>query len=270
MFCLLIVSILLTVHSCENKRTDVDVDDVVINKISIDRMEQDVFNIDTNNIMLAGDQLHKKYGTFFNTYLKGILNNGGAKDSASMLLIKRFIHDRDMREAYNDTRKLYSNIEFLEEEMNSIFKHYKYHFPERQAPRVITMMSGFNYGSIYSDSILAIGLEMYLGNKSKFYPMLGLPVYRMMFMNKENIAVDAFRTWMFTEFPYNMNKSDFLSDVIFLGKILYLNDAMLPEVNDTLKIQYTQNKWNTANKMSIIFGLILLNKNCYIPPIMLK
>jgi len=45
---------------------------------------------------------------------------------------------------------------------------------------------------------------------------------------------------MFEVFKYNMNKNDFLSDIVYLGKIIYLNDAMLPEVNDTIKMQYTQ------------------------------
>ena len=36
-----------------------------------------------------------------------------------------------------------------------------------------------------------------------------------------------------------MNKNDFLSQIIYMGKILYLTDDLLPEVQDTLKIRYT-------------------------------
>ena len=70
--------------------------------------------------------------------------------------------------------------------------------------------------------------------------MLTLPHYKTMFMNKENIIPDATRAWMITEFPYNMNKSDFLSEITYIGKIMYLTDALLPAVQDSLKIQYSQ------------------------------
>lgn len=236
-FFLLISFSVLFLYSCQNNRLDTDVD---ISTITINRMEQDIFNIDTNDIKTSTEKLQNKYGTFYSAYIKGILNNGGIKDSSYTFLIKKFINDKDMREAYFDCQKVFPDIKFLEGEMKDIFKHYKFYFRQRTLPRVITMMSGFNYPTIIIDSTLAIGLEMYLGSKNKFYQMLALPNYKVMFMNKENIATDAFRTWMFQEFPFNMNKKDFLSDIIYLGKIMYLNDAMLPDINDTIKIQYTQ------------------------------
>jgi hypothetical protein len=231
---------LLILFSCENKRTDVDVSHVQVSHSRINRLEQDLFKIDTSNIIGASKRLEKKYGTFYATYNKGILNNGGIKDSTYTNQLKRFISDKDMREAYHDCQKMYPDVTFLEEETKEMFQHFNYYFPNKKTPEVITMMSGFNYSTIIVDSTLAIGLEMYLGSNSKFYTMLGLPYYKIMFMNKNNIASDALRTWMFEEFKYNMNKNDFLSDIVYLGKIIYLNDAILPEINDTIKMQYTQ------------------------------
>ncbi len=250
---LLCFVLVLFLFSCENKRTDVDVSHIELAELKINRLEQDVFKMDTTDIIASSERLQKKYGTFYITYNKGILNNGGTKDSSYARQLKRFITDKDMREAYNDCQKMYPDVQFLEQEMTSIFKHYNYYFPKKRTPKVITMMSGFNYSSIIVDSTLAIGLEMYLGSKSKFYQMLGLPYYKTMFMNKENIASDALRTWMFEEFKYNMNKNDFLSDIVYLGKIIYLNDAMLPEVNDTIKMQYTQKQLDycTQNEFNI-------------------
>jgi hypothetical protein len=128
----------------------------------------------------------------------------------------------------------------LEQEFQEVFKRHKYHFPEKNNPKVITMMSGFNQSFVYADSTLAIGLEMFLGEKSVFYQMLAMPRYKSQFMNKENILPDATRIWMLNEFPYNMEKSDLLSEMVYMGKIMYLTDAMLPNVYDTLKIQYTE------------------------------
>ena len=241
-----VVFLFVVLHSCNNNPLKVDVNEVEVGTLEIDRMEQDIFDIDTNNLVLSAEKLQEKYGEFFNTYLKGILNNGGLKDTQSMYLLKRFIGDADMREAYEHCLQTYPDVAFLEEEINMAFKYYAYHFPDRPLPRVVTMMSGFNYPSVYTDNTLAIGLEMYLGGACKFYSMLALPQYKVMFMNKKSIAVDAFRTWMFAEFPYNMNQNNFLSDIVFLGKILYLSDAMFPDMQDSIKIQYTQKQLDYA------------------------
>ena len=40
--------------------------------------------------------------------------------------------------------------------------------------------------------------------------------------------------------PANMNKSDFLSDIIYVGKTIFLTDVLIEGLHDSLKIQYTQ------------------------------
>jgi uncharacterized protein YjaZ len=153
-----------------------------------------------------------------------------------------------MHQAYIDCQKMYPSVDFLEKELTELFKHFKYYFPDKKLPKAITMMSGFNYSVVILDSTLAIGLEMYLGNDNKFYQMLTLPHYKTMFMNKENITSDAARAWMITEFPHNMNGSNLLSEITYMGKILYLTDALLPSVPDSLKIQYTQKQMDYCSQ----------------------
>ncbi len=233
------ILVIVVFFSCGRDTLNVDVSEVVIPEITINRMEQDIFNMDTNHLETSVLLLQKKYGKFFNSYLIGVLNNGGIQDSSKANKLKQFISDKDMHEAYNDCQKEFSNIDNLNEEFSQSFKYFKHYFPNRTLPKVVTMMSGFNYAIVTLDSTLGIGLEMYLGSNNKFYPMLGLPHYKTNFMNKENILPDAMRGWMLNEFPYMMNKSDFLSEIIYMGKIMYLTDALAPSISDTLKTQYT-------------------------------
>jgi hypothetical protein len=172
--------------------------------------------------------------------MAGVLNNGGMPDSSAPNLLKRFVSDRDMRDAYKDCKAQYPDINFLNDEFISCFKYYKHYFPKKNLPKVVTMMSGFNYSVVTLDSTIGIGLDMYLGTKNKFYDALGLPLYKKKYMNRENIMPDAVRAWLLNDYPYNMNKNDFLSEIIYLGKIMYATDAMLPDVADTLKIQYSE------------------------------
>ncbi len=234
----------LFLASCGGKPLNVDTSGIIIPEIKINRLERDVFNMDTIDIKTASEKLQKKYGQFYNSYTAGIINNGGLHDSSFQLRMKQFAADKDMREAYADCQKTFPTTDLINKDFTDIFKHFKYYFPNRNLPKVTTMMSGFNYSVVMLDSTLAIGLEMYLGSTNKFYQMLTLPHYKTMFMNKENIAPDAVRAWLLSEFPYNMNKGDFLSEITYLGKIMYLTDALLPSVHDSLKIQYSQQQLN--------------------------
>lgn len=225
--------------SCNHDPLAVDVSNIKVPEITVNRLEQDVFNLDTSNIKNATEKLQAKYGKFYSTFISRIINNGSLHDSSYATRMKQFIFDRDMREAYQTVEKTYPSVDFLKDDFTEIFKHYKYYFPEKNIPSVVTMISGFNYAIVPLDSTLAIGLDMYLGSDSKFYQMLALPRYKTMFMNKNNICPDAVRAWTMNEFPYNMDKSDFLSEIVYYGKLMYLTDALLPNVNDTIKIQYS-------------------------------
>ena len=245
--------IIVLFFSCSGNNFKVDVSNVTIPDFTINRLEQDVFNMDTTDVLGATKKLQKKYGNFYNSYITGIINNGGLKDSSYSYRMKQFISDRDMREAYNDCQTIYPNTNALKDDFTKVFKYHKHYFPDKPFPKIVTMMSGFNHWIVTIDSTLAIGLEMYLGSKNKFYPQLTLPIYKTKFMNKENIMPDAARAWLLDEFPYNMNKSDFLSQIIYIGKIMYATDALLPDVADTLKTQYTekQTQYCTQNEFNM-------------------
>lgn len=250
----LFISIAAVIYGCNNNNTlKVDVADVKIPKLTINRMEEDVFQLDTMHLKDAVEKLHRKYGNFYNSYTVGVLNNGGKNDSSKENMLKRFIGDRDMREAYKDCKKEYPDISFLEDDFTECFKYYKHHFPKHYIPNIVTMMSGFNYSVVTLDSTIGVGLEMYLGTRNKFYDALGLPMYKKRYMNRENIMPDAVRGWLLNEFPYNMDKKDFLSEIIYLGKIMYATDALLPETPDTLKTQYTrlQTEYCVQNEFNI-------------------
>lgn len=229
----------LFLSACGNDPLDVDVSDVSIPEITIDRLEQDLFKMDTLNIEASTEKLIAKYGKFYSTFVSVILNNGGLRDSSYSFRIKSFIRDFYMKKAFLDSQKQYPDTEDLRTGITGAYKRFSYHFPDRKLPKPITMISGFNYSVVVVDSTLAIGIETYLGSKSEFYTGLGVPKYKSMFMNRENILPDAARQWMLTEFPNTMQNHDFLSEITYMGKIMYLTDALLTETPDSLKIQYS-------------------------------
>ena len=238
---------------CTNHPLKVDVSNVQVPETHINRLDRDVFEMDTTNVLKQTEALNKKYGLFFKVFCAGILNSGVVRDTNYSGKLKRFIADRDMRAAYNDCKQQYNDIQFLENDFTDAARHFKYYFPKRGIPKVVAMFTGFNYNITPVDSTIGVGLDMYLGSNNKFYDMLAFPKYKSRWMTKECIMPDAVRQWLLTQFPYNMKANDFVSQIIYFGKIMYLTDALLPEVADTLKLQYTprQLRYCTVNEFNM-------------------
>ncbi len=246
-----IVFSLLFLFSCSNNRLDVDVSSVKINEVKIDRLDTDVFNANGIDEKLH-EQLKEKYSNFYLSY-QHIISGGNASDSVMLHGLNLFASDSAMKQAFLACEKVYPTTNWLETDITHAFRYFNYHFPNRALPRVITYMSGFNFSILRIDSTIGIGLDMYLGKDNKFYRMLQFPQYKSMTMAKEYLVSDFVRGWMTTEFPNVDEKKNLLSEIIYNGKLMYLVDALLPTVNDTIKIGYTNNQleWCKRNEYNM-------------------
>ena len=57
----------------------------------------------------------------------------------------------------------FEKLEEYELDLSHAFKNFNIHFSEYNQPKIISMFSGFNYGVIVQDSMIALGLDFYLG-----------------------------------------------------------------------------------------------------------
>jgi hypothetical protein len=214
-------------------------------------MDRDMFSMKTDSINNYTKGMLVKYGPFYATFVSSFLNNGGIMDSTYAAGLKRFLTDRDMRDAYDSAQKKYPDISFLQNGITDAFKHIRYYFPQMPLPKVVTVMSGYNFAVIYYDSTLAISLEMFLGTHCSYYDMLGFPKYKTRCMSKDYILCDAVYGWLESIYnPPELQNDEFLKHIIKEGKVMYLLDAALPEVSDTIKIRYTERqlKWCRQNE----------------------
>ncbi|MEO6884408.1 MAG: hypothetical protein ABI199_10350 [Bacteroidia bacterium] len=248
------VLVLLFFTSCSHNRLDVDVSKITIPEVKVDRLDQEIFQLSPNNTALESQKLEKKYGIFYAHLISNFINDGGIKDTSYLTSLKRFITDPSMREAYDSCEKKFANVSFLQTGLTDAFKHFKYYFPEKKIPKkVVVLMSGFNYSVVNFDGVLGVCLEMYLGSNCRFYPMLQLPQYKTIDMSAPYMVSDCVKGWMNTEFPQNETKNNFLTNIIHAGKILYVTDAMLPDVSDTLKTDFSkkQTDWCIKNEYNM-------------------
>jgi hypothetical protein len=197
--------------------------------------------------------LKREYGNFFYRYCNNLIPRMRDDNSSAEDALARFIADKDFLEVNGEVLSVFKDISETEKSIREAFHRYSFQFIGKKIPEVITFNSLFNYAVISTDTVLGIGLDMYLGSDCRFYPSLGFPEYKMIHMRKEYIPADAMRGWMESEFPMNESKQDFLSHMIYNGKILYALDALMPDLDDTLKTGYSKSQldWCYENEKKI-------------------
>ncbi|HET8752976.1 MAG TPA: gliding motility lipoprotein GldB [Salinimicrobium sp.] len=155
-------------------------------------------------------------------------------------------------EINTEVAKVFPNLEETKQELHSLFQHVKYYFPETEIPKVVTLTSLVDYKNkvIWSDSLLLISLDTYLGENHHFY--LGIQEYLKKNFKQEQIIPDAAAAFAETKLPQPDSRL-FLDHVIYYGKILYLKDLIIPFKSDAQKIGYTEEEldWAEANEEQI-------------------
>ena len=148
-----------------------------------------------------------------------------------------------MKEVFKESQKIFTpeEISSIENQLTDAFKRLKYHLPQITLPKqYVSFISGFNYNIAPPiDSTLGIGLDMYLGTQNKYYQMLRYPRYQVRCMNKNYIVSDAVKAWLIHGYNRNEQLNNLLNHMVFYGKLYYALDAALPNMEDSVKIQYT-------------------------------
>lgn len=235
--------------SCQSDPLKMDVSSVETVPLQVLRLEDDLFTINSKNLISQTGALKAKYGSFYEHFLINPLGLQGSNDTMYPSLVLDFVNDQNVKDAFQSVQNIYTaaKMEEISDELNTCVKRFKYHFPNRNLPtRFITCTTGWNYAFAYMDSALVISLDMYLGDSSIFYQMLRYPQYQVRKMNSQHVLPDIARGWMLTEFDNNMAENTLLNHTIFYGKLYYAVQALLPETADSLIIGYSAKQLKTC------------------------
>ena len=192
-----------------------------INNIDIFRFENQIFQTNGSNIVADRLEWEGEVGSFAFSYYNFLFNSNN--DTIINNQILSFINNDDMREVYDTINLRFSSISNLKNDLGNSLYNFKTLFSEYPTPNIITMFSGFNYGVIVEDSIVAIGLDFYLGKNSIFYQRLGDPEYLRFQKQARFITPNILEAWYDSFFSFPNKRTNFLSELIYKGKIMYLN-----------------------------------------------
>ena len=237
------------ISSCKKDPFRVDVSGNKMS-ISITRFEDMLFAADPSNLEQLLPLWDKELGIFFRHFCQ-ITGIGSVDNPEFAARFKAFASNYHNYLVYKRVKEIFPDLNNLNGELNNAFSYYHHYFPDKPIPRVITYVSGFNQSAITDDTLLAVGLDKYLGRNEELYRQLGIYNYLLTNMYPEKIASDCMSFWGETEFPFNDSINSLITNMIYRGKLLYFASAMLPEQPDSVKWGFTGSDleyFNTAEK----------------------
>lgn len=241
---------IIVLFSC-NGETRVDVSHIDVD-IQIERFDRALDSLHADNVLAKNREWLQQYGYFYADYMQYMLEASNPLDSARLAsVLTQVIESDDFKALKASVYETYPDMVVQETGLTDAFKHFKYYFPDIAIPRFIAFFSGFAVQSPVGEDYLGIGLDMFLGADSKFYPALreSIPHYLSRRFTPHNIVPRTVETFV-REVLYPQNDLDvtLLQHMVYQGKVLYVMDRVMPDVADTLKIGYTTQQWEWAER----------------------
>lgn len=242
-------SLLLLALSCQNSKKLPDVS-ALKKDIKIERFDQEFSAMDSASILNMNRKFQQEYGNFYSDYMIYMLEAGDPKDTVKIKnIMETVLGTRDFHELIKSVAEKFPTLKTQEKDLSDAFAYLNYYFPKYDIPRLISFYSGFGVQVPTGEGYVGIGLDMFLGSDSRFYPALvnSIPLYISRRFTPENIVPRVVETVLREDlYPQENLDVSALEHMVYQGKILYSMDCVLPNVPDTLKIGYTTEQLNWA------------------------
>ncbi len=154
------------------------------------------------------------------------------------------LNDGLQKELEREVARVFPDNDELEEELRSVFQHIKYYFPEVKLPaKVVTTTSEVDYRHkvIWTDSLLVLSLDTFLGSENKLYE--GVYDYIKIGMTKERIAPELGMEFASQIIP-SINRPTLIEAMVQEGQKLYIAQQLSPGSSEAILLEYTDSEYN--------------------------
>ena len=234
----LAVGILFAGCSDEASEPTPDVSHIPV-RLSLQRFDQALFAIDTAHLDEGLRNAAQTYPDFFPFFLTEIVHDPSDRSENPEAALKGFVTAPQVRRLNDSCQAVFGNMQDVRKDLEQLFRFYKYYLPEKKEPAVVTAVTEF-IGDAYlvNDTLLMLGLDFFLGeNFSGYNPEL-FPQYLRRQFSKEFLPVKT--AFALSAAAIGPPSGDRIIDhMINNGKILYLQDRLIPSVPDSMLMGYT-------------------------------
>jgi hypothetical protein len=244
----------LCISSCQDPLQSVDTEDIDID-LRPYRLDRAVAHIDFDHTGGVQEGIYRACGDFWCEYVEGILGAGPCMDDSTLAVLRYFVSDRYMGQVFTAIEERFDSATAAATDaaLLDAFRHYAYYYPDSVIPQVVYFHSGLNFGIYPTDSVLAIGLDFYLGPQSEVVRSLPpdvFPEYAKNNMDPAFIPCDAMKGWLLVDNEATFSMKNLQHTLLSYGRCMYLLDAMMPGVPDERKMSWSaeQLAWAKANE----------------------
>lgn len=244
--------LLLTAFTaCSSRKKAPDVSHIQVS-VSIARFDRDLIRIDTNHVEEGLQALLNRYPVFLPAYVEHIMEFGAYNDSARRIPLQTrlLLTNKDFRFLQDAVETKFTDLAPLEKELARSFRYMKYYFPAFKTPEVVTFISAIgNYGAVTIDTLLGVGLDMYMGSDFPVYAKLpDYPAYMVRRFSPEYITVNSIQALAQQHYPLPAPGARLVDQMVAAGKHQYLLEQVLPETPDTIRMGYTKDQLEFCNE----------------------
>ena len=259
--------------NCKNEDDKPDTPDVsgIKAEVKIHRFDQDIRVLDTLNTEGGVRGIEQKYPDFSNIFFEKVIGLKKPEDSIGAYRkdVRPFLTNPSMRGMMDTIAMTYPNFDDLQKQIQEGMRYFKHYFPKNKAiTDIYTVPSAYNYPvALLSDSAMAIGLDMFLGEKHTTYEALitTYPKFISRTFRKDYLVERIFESLVSDLAGEPDRRSNRLIDyMIHNGKKLYVLDCLLPNTPDSIKLSYTREQMSGSySNEAFTWGRILKQNLLY-------
>jgi hypothetical protein len=211
-------------------------------QVKIKRFERDLIALDTLKIAENLPRLKDQYPKLLELFTDQIIHDQSNPNETPEQALKAFLTAAPVRSLFDTVQRAYPDLSQLERDLSQMFRYYKYYFPVKPTPEVVSIVSEFATDAFtYGDSLCGIGLDMFLGEQFIGYDPQLFPAYIRRQFQTQYIPVRLAKA--IAQDAVGAPKGQALLDMMLLnGKALYLASCMLPNTPDSLIMGYTKDQ----------------------------
>ncbi|MBL7775219.1 MAG: hypothetical protein JNK89_04410 [Saprospiraceae bacterium] len=225
------------------------------------RFDQALFALDTAQLTPGLQALSEKYPEFLPFFIAEIAHDQTRPDETPLEAIQGFVTAPQVRRLYDSCQAAYADLRWLEAELGQLLHNYNRHLPGRPQPQFAAAVTEF-IGDAYAvnDSLVMIGLDMFLGEQFSGYNPDIFPQYLRRQFSREYIPGKVALA-LASRIVGPPPGEQILDYMVNNGKILYLVDLLLPATPDSIKMGYTRDQMAGcyANEQEVWARLLSMN-----------
>jgi hypothetical protein len=225
------------------------------------RLDSLIFNTPFISAEQYQSVVTKKSENCICSLLEDVLRMGPCEDSNTFKKLHEFTIFKDITDLQRAIESTFKNedLKAQEQSLAVAFQRLKTLLPKEETPKIVWINGALAAACYAQKDELYIGLDSYLYPHPivQEFPPDFFPLYKRKNMQAQYLVPNAIFNWMsYRSSQYDSlppEKNDFLSSLIYSGKIMYATDLLLPNIPDSVKMMWAEEeiKWAQEHEFQI-------------------